>query len=121
MRFSGCLQQFYLVRNNELSVHKTQTKPLGLEASKGQFMSEEVQLEKGDSFYLFTDGYADQFGGPKSKKFKYPGFRKLLLENSNLKMVDQKIKLISNLESWRNNYSVRHDQIDDISVIGLKL
>ena len=121
LHFSGCLQQFYLVRNNELSVYKTQTKPLGLDASKDQFTSEEVQLENGDSFYLFTDGYADQFGGPSSKKFKYPSFRKLLLENSQLKMVDQKIKLISTLESWRNNYSVRHDQIDDISVIGLKL
>ncbi len=119
--FSGCLQQFYIIRNNNLSIHKTQIKPLGLETSKDQFIAEEVQLMQGDRLYLFTDGYADQFGGKKSKKFKYPGFRKLLIDNNHDKMVEQKIKLISTLESWRNSHSVRHEQIDDISVIGLKL
>jgi len=76
-----------------------------------------LQLNKGDQLYLFTDGFADQFGGPKGKKFKYRQFQELLLANAEKSMKEQKTALEKAIEQWRGDL----EQVDDILVIGIRL
>ena len=68
-------------------------------------------------FYLFTDGFADQFGGPKGKKFKYKQLEELLLSLTNSSMQEQKETLISNFSQWKGDL----EQVDDVCVIGVKV
>ncbi|MBK6984265.1 MAG: serine/threonine-protein phosphatase [Bacteroidetes bacterium] len=76
-----------------------------------------VSIEKGEMIYLFTDGYADQFGGPKGKKFKYKPFQELLISIAHLPLDEQKQVLDSTIESWRGGL----DQVDDMLVIGIRV
>ena len=92
--------------------------PIG-NSSKGdtnKFTNHELQLEKGDTIYVFSDGYCDQFGGPTGKKFKASALRQLLLSNQHLSMAEQRVLLHATIESWRGN----HEQVDDILIIGTR-
>lgn len=66
---------------------------------------------------MFSDGFADQFGGTNGKKFKYKPFKKLLLENANLPMIKQKEIIFETFKQWKGELS----QIDDIIIVGLKI
>ena len=83
-----------------------------------------IDIETGDCFYMFSDGYADQFGGEKGKKFKYKPFKKLLIENSHLPMTAQKEILNKEIENWKafiNPYdNKKYEQIDDIVIFGIR-
>ena len=81
------------------------------------FKEHEIQLEKGDSIYMFSDGFADQFGGERGKKYKYGKFQRKLIEISDLKDGFQKSILKRELDEWKGDL----DQIDDILVIGVKI
>ncbi|HOZ86818.1 MAG TPA: SpoIIE family protein phosphatase, partial [Bacteroidia bacterium] len=81
------------------------------------FTKHTIALEEGDCIYTFTDGYADQFGGPKGKKFRYKQFQQILLNNSHMNFNVQKNILHSTVDQWRGNL----EQIDDILVIGVKI
>ena len=74
-------------------------------------------LEKNDSIYTFTDGFADQFGGPKGKKFKYKQLQQLLLSTSQLAMEKQKDVLHETMEAWKGDL----EQVDDILIIGIRV
>jgi serine phosphatase RsbU (regulator of sigma subunit) len=74
-------------------------------------------LKKGDSLYLFTDGFADQFGGTKGKKFKYKPLQELLLTASEKETNEQEKMLDNVLENWKGKL----DQVDDILLMGIKL
>jgi serine phosphatase RsbU (regulator of sigma subunit) len=82
-----------------------------------KFNTQEFNLLEGDNLYLFTDGYADQFGGPLGKKFKQKSLKKLLLENAHLSMKDQEQVLNDTLNQWMGLI----EQVDDICVMGLKI
>jgi serine phosphatase RsbU (regulator of sigma subunit)/tetratricopeptide (TPR) repeat protein len=82
-----------------------------------KFRSQELEIFEGDNIYLFSDGYPDQFGGPRGKKFKYKPFKYMLLDNANLTMEKQHKVLEDTLDSWKGS----HDQVDDICIIGLKI
>jgi serine phosphatase RsbU (regulator of sigma subunit) len=82
-----------------------------------KFNTQEFNLLEGDNLYLFTDGYADQFGGPLGKKFKQKSLKKLLLENAHLSMEDQEQVLNDTLNQWMGLI----EQVDDICVMGLKM
>jgi len=84
---------------------------------KGFYFPVEIKVNKGDIIYLFSDGFADQFGGPKGKKFKYKPLKKLLLQNANKPMNIQKQILAQTFDNWKNSF----DQIDDVTIIGVKL
>ncbi|MGZ3932401.1 MAG: PP2C family protein-serine/threonine phosphatase, partial [Bacteroidia bacterium] len=73
--------------------------------------------QPGDMLYLYTDGFADQFGGPRGKKFKYKPLNELLLSISQLPMAAQKEKLNSVFEAWRENL----EQVDDVCIAGIRL
>ncbi len=81
------------------------------------YTNHSIQLQKDDCVYIYTDGYADQFGGPKGKKFKYNKFKDLLVENAHLGMDDQYNALNKAFMDWKGN----QEQVDDVLVIGLKI
>jgi serine phosphatase RsbU (regulator of sigma subunit) len=81
------------------------------------FTSTTIQLQQGDILYLSTDGYADQFGGPKGKKFKYKALHEMLMTNSTLEMGIQKTKLDEAFIAWKN----KQEQVDDVAVIGVRI
>jgi serine phosphatase RsbU (regulator of sigma subunit) len=81
------------------------------------FTNHSLQLETGDSIYVFSDGYADQFGGQHGKKFKYNQLKELLLSIQDMPMKKQYEVLLSAFEKWRGNL----EQVDDVLLIGLKV
>ena len=91
--------------------------PVSISDRTGDFTNHIIQLQKGDSIYIFTDGYADQFGGPKGKKFKYAQFKQLLLSIQNKTMDEQKEMLDKTMSDWKGTL----EQIDDILVIGVRI
>ena len=120
LKFSGSKQRFYLIRDNELKDYSVDSFTLGL-IKENNFKSGSISLKKGDLIYLFTDGYVDQFGGERGKKFKYSRFRELLLSICHLSMSEQKEILDNSIANWMKGESYSHDQIDDISVVGFKV
>ena len=76
-----------------------------------------MKLERGNAFYLFTDGYADQFGGEKGKKFKYSKLKELFLSIQTKSLVEQKEILNENFENWKGKL----EQVDDVCVIGVRI
>ena len=91
--------------------------PVAISDRTGDFTNNVLELKKGDSFYIFTDGYADQFGGPKGKKFKYAQFKQLLLSIQNKSMEEQKQILDTTMAQWKGAL----EQVDDILVIGVRV
>ncbi|MBI1769795.1 MAG: SpoIIE family protein phosphatase, partial [Bacteroidetes bacterium] len=81
------------------------------------FTHQIVELKKGDTIYIFTDGFADQFGGPKGKKFKYKQLEEKIMESHKLLMEEQKKNLAAVFEKWKGNF----EQVDDVLVIGVKI
>ncbi len=91
--------------------------PIGsnLDGVADNYTNHKIQLQKGDCVYLYSDGFADQFGGPRGKKFKYNYLKKLLISIHGLSPEEQREKLALTIENWRGNL----DQVDDILVIGV--
>jgi serine phosphatase RsbU (regulator of sigma subunit)/HAMP domain-containing protein len=119
MQYSGAFNPLYLVRNGTITQYKADKFPVGLRAEEEirNFTNNVIQLQPGDTFYIFSDGYADQFGGPKGKKFMAGNFRELLLQTSKLPIEQQKNLLDKNIESWKGDL----EQVDDILVIGVQI
>ncbi|MEO9533737.1 MAG: tetratricopeptide repeat protein [Crocinitomicaceae bacterium] len=111
----------YLTFNskNNLSLFevKASKQPVGKYNFKKDFKNHIFQLKKGDQIYLCSDGYADQFGGEKGKKFKYKQMKTLILENALLNKEAQKNELESKLLTWMKDF----EQVDDICVFGVKV
>ncbi len=106
-----------LIRNTEVIQLAKDKMPVGKGELTDDFKLHTIELEKGDLLYLYTDGFADQFGGPKGKKFKYKQLNQLLLENSNSAMEKQKEVLDVTIQKWKGSL----EQVDDVCVIGIKI
>lgn len=119
LEYAGAFNPLYLLRNKEIVQTKADKFPIGsfLEGKSGSFSNNKIQLKKGDIVYIFSDGYADQFGGPRGKKFMYKKFRELLMSNAKKDMSSQKEVLKNTLDDWMKN----EEQVDDILVIGVKV
>lgn len=119
MTFAGANNPAYLIKHNELSQLNANKFPVGsfVEEKIDSFTSQSVQLQKGDLVYLFSDGYADQFGGKDGKKFKYKQFKDTLLEIHQMEMYDQQKLLMDRFIAWKNNL----EQVDDVLVIGIRI
>jgi len=91
--------------------------PVGIGERKQDFTLHTLDYKKGDTLYLYTDGYADQFGGPKGKKFKYKPLNEMLIANSSKSLQEQSKELQQTFSSWKGNL----EQVDDVLIIGIKL
>jgi serine phosphatase RsbU (regulator of sigma subunit) len=118
MEYAGANNSVYIVRNKELIELKADRMPIGIyRKDKVKFTNKPFHFEKGDELYLFTDGYADQFGGTKGTKLRYKNFKQLLINQSTQKVDVQKEALCSFLNDWKGD----NEQIDDILIMGLKI
>jgi serine phosphatase RsbU (regulator of sigma subunit) len=91
--------------------------PIGKHEHFKPFLTHEINLQTGDILYLFTDGFADQFGGPKGKKFKYQRFIKILVDNCKQETAYIQKELMNAFEEWQGEF----EQVDDVTVIGIRL
>jgi serine phosphatase RsbU (regulator of sigma subunit) len=117
LRYSGAENPLIHIREGNLKLVKADKMPVAIHEIMDPFTLHEVELKKGDAFYTFSDGYADQFGGPKQKKFMSKNFRSLLLSVQDLPMMEQGIKINEVFEEYRSDT----DQVDDVVVIGVKI
>ncbi|MBL7895243.1 MAG: tetratricopeptide repeat protein [Bacteroidia bacterium] len=106
-----------VVRNKEVIELPYDKLPVGQSESESQFNNYSFQLQKDDMLYLFTDGYADQFGGPKSKKFMYHRLNELFVSLHHLPVSKQQAALADTFENWKGTL----DQIDDVCIIGIRI
>ncbi len=118
LQYAAANNAFHIIRDGKLLTCKADKMPVG----KGHddsisFTFNELQLEKGDMIYTFTDGYADQFGGNKGKKFKYKQLEDLLLSIHSLPLKEQQTLLDQKFENWKGKL----DQVDDVLIIGVKV
>ncbi len=118
LEFSGAQNPVYIIRDSELILFDGDPFSIGTYVNgEREFTNHTFQLKKSDRIYLFSDGYADQFGGPAGKKFMRKKFRDLILRISPLAMQDQRLMLESTIDQWRGD----NEQVDDILVIGIKV
>ncbi len=116
--FSGGNNSLFILRDGELIQHKGDRFSIGSDGIKNKVFTEKnIQLEKGDTVYTFTDGYKDQFGGPKGKKFMQKQLLSIILENANAPLKKQKDVLTGRIEEWMEGY----EQVDDITVMAFKV
>ncbi|MBA4239118.1 MAG: hypothetical protein C0448_00210 [Sphingobacteriaceae bacterium] len=106
-----------LIRGNEIIELPKDKMPVGKGERMNSFTLQTLKVNKGDVLYLYTDGYADQFGGPKGKKFKYKPLNELLLLMSNDSAKQQKDLLVKTFFDWKGSL----EQVDDVCIIGIKL
>ncbi len=122
LRFSGANSPIWIFKQTEsmgydLMRVKGDKQSIGLGQSEFTFTSHEIPLKKGDMVYMFSDGFADQFGGEMGKKMKYKKMRDMLLEVMNLPMTIQKRCIEASFKNWRGT----NDQVDDVLLIGFKV
>ncbi len=117
LSFAGANNPLYLVRNKELLPTRGNRMPVAIHIKMDEFTKHDIPIETGDTLYMFSDGYADQFGGPEGKKFKSKKFKQLLVDIQNEDMITQKEILYKTISEWRGE----HEQIDDIVVLGFKV
>jgi serine phosphatase RsbU (regulator of sigma subunit) len=117
IEWSGANNPLWVIQNNELGEIKADKQPIGKYAAQQPFTNHTLELKKGDSVYLFTDGVADQFGGPNGKKFKYKQLKEILLANSSKNPNHQRDVLERSFEEWKGKL----EQVDDVCVIGIRI
>ncbi|MCD6069229.1 MAG: protein serine/threonine phosphatase [Bacteroidetes bacterium] len=103
--------------SGSLTEIKADKQPIGKADSTKPYTTQHIEYKEGSVFYLFTDGFADQFGGPVGKKFKYKPFAELLLKNSHLAMQEQAGIIEKAFTDWKGSL----EQVDDVCVIGIRL
>ncbi|MGZ4037151.1 MAG: SpoIIE family protein phosphatase, partial [Bacteroidia bacterium] len=117
VQWAGANNPLWYVQNAELKEIKPDKQPVGKYAEETPFTTHNLELGHGDILYLFTDGYADQFGGPNGKKLKFRQLKDLVITVSGSPLEQQGAELDTNFEKWRG----RLEQVDDVCVIGIKI
>lgn len=119
LQYAGAHNPLWIIRKRaeEVEEIKADKQPVGKYAEEKPFTNHEISLQSGDTIYVFSDGYADQFGGERGKKFKTANFKKLLLSIQEENMERQQILLDEAFEEWRGKI----EQIDDVCVIGVRI
>lgn len=118
LKFSGANLPVYVLRNGHLIELKGDKQPVGFQNTiEAPFTAVEMDVKKDDKIYLFSDGYADQFGGSKGKKYKYKTFRDKLAAINRLTFLEQKQIIDTEFETWKGDL----EQLDDVCVIGVRV
>ncbi len=116
LQYAGANNPIYIIRNGKLIEIKANKQPIGKYAELKNFTNHSFDIEIGDSIYLFTDGFADQFGGDKGKKFKYKAFKKLILSIQHQSIEEQEKSMTKAFNTWKGCL----EQIDDVCVMGIR-
>jgi serine phosphatase RsbU (regulator of sigma subunit) len=117
VQFSGANNSLYHVSGGALHEFKGEKQPIGIHAGDQRpFGAHSVNVTKGDAVYIFSDGYADQFGGPSNKKFMYKKLKETLIAIRQLSMEQQRERLEQIITEWMGDA----EQMDDILVIGIR-
>jgi len=114
--YAGANSPLYLVRGGELTHYRADKMPVAIHYRMEPFTLHKIDLQKGDAFYIFSDGYADQFGGPKQRKFMSMQLRETLVAMGGMPMLQQGERLNKIFEEWRGD----SPQIDDVTLIGVR-
>lgn len=119
LMWSGANNPIWIRRKNALEIEEIRPdkEPIGFSRIMTDYTNHCVDINKGDTFYLFSDGYADQFGGPKGKKFKAKAFKSMVLAIQDKSMEEQKVFITSSFDQWKGVL----EQIDDVCVIGMRV
>jgi serine phosphatase RsbU (regulator of sigma subunit) len=114
--YAGANNPLYLVRGGELTHYRADKMPVAIHYKMDPFTLHRIELQKNDTFYIFSDGYSDQFGGPKQKKFMSLQLKETLVSMSGIPMLIQGERLNEKFEEWRGENS----QVDDVILIGVR-
>ncbi|MDG2343280.1 MAG: SpoIIE family protein phosphatase, partial [Flavobacteriales bacterium] len=118
IQFSGAFNPLYILSSGELTEYKANPQPVGYNVTnENPFTKTDVKVKKGDMIYIFSDGFKDQFGGPKEKKYMTSRFKELLITISELNCADQMNYLVKEFDSWKGEV----EQIDDVCVMGVRV
>lgn len=117
--FSGAVRPLYIVVDGELTIVKGDIYSIGgiKEVNAASFSQHEIEAPEGSCLYIFSDGFADQFGGPEGKKFKYRQLKEMIVKNSDRPMQEQ----LAVIERTFNQWKGPHEQVDDVCIIGLRV
>jgi serine phosphatase RsbU (regulator of sigma subunit) len=114
--YAGANNPLYLVRGGELIHYRADKMPVAIHYRMEPFTLHRIDLQKGDAFYIFSDGYSDQFGGPKQKKFMSMQLKETLVSMAGKPMLQQGERLNEIFEEWRGDTP----QVDDVTLIGVR-
>jgi len=117
LQYAGANNPLYVIRNGNLIEVKADKQPIGKNDNPTPFTNHQIQLEPGDTIYVFTDGITDQFGGAKGKKFMHKALKELLISIQTMSMDDQKTIIENHFSSWKGSL----EQVDDICIIGVRV
>lgn len=118
LEYAGAKIPLYIVKNGKLEGIKPNKFSIGsVEHGDVEFVKHTIPVEGGERIYLFSDGYVDQFGGPKGKKFMYKQFRNMIMDVQHMPLQDQQKEFSLRLETWMEGY----EQIDDILFVGISI
>lgn len=117
LQWTGANNPLWIFRGEEILITSPDKQPVGQFDGAKPFATHEIQLEANDWILLFSDGYADQFGGPKNKKYKYATFRDFIQAHKDQTGSELKASLKEEFEHWKGD----HEQTDDVCVMGIKL
>ena len=119
LEYAGAFNPLWLLRDGQMNETKADKFPIGSYHGNPdrRYTNHGFPLQRGDRIYLFSDGYADQFGGPEGKKFRFRNMRELLIKTQNVPMHDQYLILEKTMNEWMEN----EEQIDDMLVIGISI
>jgi serine phosphatase RsbU (regulator of sigma subunit) len=118
LEYSGAYNPLFIFQKGEFKEYKADRMPIGIYyGEKKSFTNFEINVSKGDTVYIFSDGFSDQFGGPDGGKYKKSNFKKLLAEIYYRPMAEQRQIIENEFEKWRG----KADQVDDITIIGVRI
>ncbi|MGB3946861.1 MAG: SpoIIE family protein phosphatase [Bacteroidia bacterium] len=117
LQWAGANNSLILIQNNTLIEIKPDKQPIGYYVNHKLFTNHLIQLQKNDCIYIYSDGYADQFGGEKGKKFKYKKLEERIKQMSTLPMAEQKKLLKQQFDLWKGAL----EQVDDVCVLGVRV
>lgn len=117
LEYAGAYNPLLIVRKGELIEYKADRQPIGAFEKRKPYTNHTIELEKGDCIYIFSDGVADQFGGPKGKKFGSKRLKELLLSVAQLPAKEQHEKINSEFTKWQG----KEEQTDDVTLIGVRV
>jgi serine phosphatase RsbU (regulator of sigma subunit) len=117
LKWAGANNPLWFIRNGELSEIKPDKQPIGQYFNSSPFTTHTIKLQSNDVLYLSTDGYQDQFGGEKGKKFKASNLKQMLFSNHHKALAEQKNTIFESFIKWKG----KNEQVDDVCIVGVKI